>query len=592
VPIGECRKGKRKGMKGPSTAILVCLICFSCLAVPVAAAGGVGVDPATITGTLKPGETQNAQITVTLPGSVPKGDVVFAFDTTGSMSRVSEAMKIQGIQVMDDIRAVIPDTRFGVASFMDYPGSYPNFYDGYKGTYGEDTCGATGPGYANDYPYLLQQELTPDITLAHAGIEKIPRGCGGDWPEDYARVVYESLSYQWRSDAKKIYVIFGDAPPHAEPNGSTLEKPWAAEQKLFTRPEAPYGGDPGRDGVAYTEDDIDYKQATADVAAGHITIAAVYYPNNGQLDDQHADAENNFRYMAYVTGGLFVVSNPEGDPSDIAAQIVSMIQEMAEADIRELGLQVKEPGFTGWMTAPAPYRDVPWPSTKVFNVAIKPPAGTADGDYTFHIDVVGDGVVLGTVAVTEHVKSDRVVTPIKISLDIKPGDCPNSFNIKEKGVLPVAILGSRDLKASSIDPKSIVLTRYGGANGVKPIRTSLDDVASASTKTCSCGFKSGRPDRKQDLTLKFDSQDVVKKLGIKKNEGCIRVTVTGTIRSKDPALDGQRIQGSDYLRVLDNGSGPCGGGDSKGGKGSSDERDRNPWDDNGPDDRDHGNDRN
>jgi hypothetical protein len=276
--------------------------------------------------------------------------------------------------------------------------------------------------------------------------------------------------------------------------------------------------------------------------------------------------------------------------------MVAMIKGISKQNINELGLQVGDPGYSGWMTSPDAYTDVSWPSTEIFHMAITPPAGTKDGDYTFPVNVVGDGVVLGYVTVTVHVASGSpVVTPTKVSLDIKPGDCPNSFNIREKGVLPVAILGSSDLKVSSIDPKSIVLTREGGTVGVKPIRSSLEDVASASTKTCSCGFKSGRPDRKQDLTLKFDSQDIVKKLGIKKNEGCIRVTMTGTITSKDPAINGKQIQGSDYLRVLDTGSGgsgSCGGGDSKDGKGSSDERDKNPWDDKGPDDHGHGNDRN
>ena len=59
-------------MKGVITAFMVCLICFSGFALPVAADTGVGVDPATITGTLKPGETQNVQINVSLPGSVPR----------------------------------------------------------------------------------------------------------------------------------------------------------------------------------------------------------------------------------------------------------------------------------------------------------------------------------------------------------------------------------------------------------------------------------------------------------------------------------------------------------------------------------------
>jgi len=554
-------------MKRILTVCIVCLICLSGFAVPAAADSGVGVSPATITGSLKPGETQNAQITVTLPGGVPKGDVVFAFDTTGSMSLVSEAMKSQGIQVMNDIRTVIPDTQFGVGSFMDYPHDYSNFY-GYTNTYGQNDCSTTGPGYANDYAYSLDQDLTPDISLAQAAIQKIPKGCGGDWPEAYTRVIYEAQSYHWRADAKKIYVIFGDAPPHAAPSGATLMKPWAPAEKLFTRPEAPYGGDPGVDEVAGTADDLDYAPVVDSVAASHIAIVGVYCPNGGVLDDQHADAENNFRYMAYMTGGLFEVSDPNGNPSDIAAQIVAMIQDMAKQNIKNLGIQAEEPGYAGWIASPDSFTDVAWPSTETFNVAITPPAGTKTGTYSFHIDIIGDGVVLGTVPVTEQVTANQVVTPLKVSVDVKPGSCPNPLELKDKGVLPVAILGDSTLKVSSIDPKSILLSRDGGTTGAKPVRWSIEDVGSPSTRTCSCGFKAGKDDRKEDLSLKFDTQDVIRKLGITKSDGCLKVYVTGTLKSSDPNTPGQQIQGWDFLQVSDSGHGTCGGADSKDDQGS------------------------
>jgi hypothetical protein len=587
-------------MKSVLTPCIVFLICFSAFAVPAVAQGVIEVKPATITGTLQPGETQVALINLSLPGNVTRGDVVFAFDTTGSMHLILQAVKEQGSQIMDNIRKVIPDTRFGAGSFMDYPYEYPD-------NYGYVPVGGGGYGVSpGDYAWRKDQDLTDDTAAVSAAINGIPSGNGGDWPQDYTRVISEARSYTWRSDAKKIYVIFGDAPPHAAPNGSSLDKPWEPG-KLFTNYLAgayySYGGDPGPDEAMMTPDDLDYDLVIHDAAADHINIVGDYCPT--MYNDQYVDARNNFMYMAYMTDGLFRTGDPNEDPQVIADQIVSMIQEMAKKDIKDLGLQVRESGFTGWMTSPDHYTGVPWPSNKSFNVAITPPPGTLDGDYTFTIDVVGDGVQIGSVLVTVHVSGTVVETPLSVSIDIKPGSCPNSFNIKEKGVLPVAILGNKSLKASDIDPKSIRLVRDGGTgDGAKPIRSSLDDVASASTKTCSCGLKSGRPDRKKDLELKFDSQDVVKKLGIKKDEGCIKVTITGNLRSGDPKVPGRTIAGSDYLRVLDTGHGTCGGGDSKddkgscGGKGSCDSGgsgkdkgswdDGNPWDD-GPFDHGHGN---
>lgn len=543
-------------MKSLLAACIVCLVFSSGFAVPATAGAMVTVDPAAITGTLSPGETQAARITVTLPGGMPRGDVVFAFDTTGSMGLVLDAMKTQGIKVMGDIRVAIPDTQFGAASFMDYPYTYSNYY-GYTGIYGEPQYG--------DYDYRTDRDLTPDINAVSTAIKQIPAGSGGDWPQDYARVIYESRYFGWRDDAKKIYVIFGDAPPHAAPSGSTLEKPWAPG-KLFTRIQAPYGGDPGRDKAPNTGDDLDYATVIQETADLHIALVGIYCPRNGILDVKYADAENNFRYMAYMTGGLFVVSNPNGDASEIATQIVSLIKELAKQNIRELTLRVVEEEYRGWVMSPDTYTDVPWPSSEVFNVAITPPAGTEDGDYTFHLNIVGDGIVLGTVTVTEQVKSPQA-DPIEVPLDIKPGSCPNSFNTGEKGVLPVAILGDGNLEVSAIDPKSIVLMRDGGERGVEPIRSSIEDVASPSTETCSCGRISAKSDGEPDLTLKFDARDVVETLGITKGEGCVRVTITGTLRSSGPEVSGGVITGSDYLRVLDTGGGPCSGGDPKDGKG-------------------------
>ncbi len=186
---------------------------------------------------------------------------------------------------------------------------------------------------------------------------------------------------------------------------------------------------------------------------------------------------------------------------------------------------------------------------------------------------MGDGVVLGTVLVNEQVTANQVVTPMKVSVDVKPGSCPNPLELKDKGVLPVAILGDANLKVSSIDPKSILLSRDGGTTGAKPTRWSLEDVGSASTKVCSCGFKAGKDDRKQDLSLKFDTQDVIKKLGIKKSDGCLKVYVTGTLKSDNPKTPGQQIQGWDYIQVSSSGhGGTCGGGSSNNDKGSYDDK--------------------
>ena len=60
---------------------------------------------------------------------------------------------------------------------------------------------------------------------------------------------------------------------------------------------------------------------------------------------------------------------------------------------------------------------------------------------------------------------------LDVPVDIKPTSCPNPLNVKSKGVLPVAILGTVDFDVSDIDPATVLL------EGVPPLRWALEDVA-------------------------------------------------------------------------------------------------------------------
>ncbi|MHC4365745.1 MAG: Kelch repeat-containing protein, partial [Planctomycetota bacterium] len=73
-------------------------------------------------------------------------------------------------------------------------------------------------------------------------------------------------------------------------------------------------------------------------------------------------------------------------------------------------------------------------------------------------------------------------TAIPVTLDIKPGSCPNPLNLNSKGVLPVAILGSADFDVNQIDIASIRLA------DVAPIRSSYEDVATpvSDGNECDC----------------------------------------------------------------------------------------------------------
>jgi hypothetical protein len=96
---------------------------------------------------------------------------------------------------------------------------------------------------------------------------------------------------------------------------------------------------------------------------------------------------------------------------------------------------------------------------------------------------------------------------LMVNIDIKPASCPNPLNVKSKGLLPVAILGSQDFDVNAIDILSVRL------DGVAPVRSSYEDVGTVLTDANECECTTEGPDGYLDLTLKFKTQEIVEALG-------------------------------------------------------------------------------
>ncbi|MEN8167054.1 MAG: hypothetical protein ABFR65_06195 [Pseudomonadota bacterium] len=139
------------------------------------------------------------------------------------------------------------------------------------------------------------------------------------------------------------------------------------------------------------------------------------------------------------------------------------------------------------------------------------------------------------------------VSRIEVSVDIKPGSCPNPLNCNAQGVLPVAIAGTADLDAAQIDPVTVRLA------GVEPLRSDLEDVTTpfepfVGKQDCDVDCSVLGPDGLPDLTLKFDLQAVVTALGDAVQDGaCVVAELTGNLRE---SAGGKQIVGEDVMRVL------------------------------------------
>ncbi|RME25843.1 MAG: VWA domain-containing protein [Deltaproteobacteria bacterium] len=91
-------------------------------------------------------------------------DVFFSMDTTGSFQEEIDNLKASISQVIDGIRAVVPDTGFGIGAFEDFP--------------------VEPFGLVGDMPFELLQRITTDSDAISSGVASLPDAFGGaDTPE-------------------------------------------------------------------------------------------------------------------------------------------------------------------------------------------------------------------------------------------------------------------------------------------------------------------------------------------------------------------------------------------------------------------------
>lgn len=133
---------------------------------------------------------------------MPRIDVVFLIDSTGSMADEIREVKTHIIKIVKDVESgqPSPDIRVGVVTYRDHE--------------------------KEEREYVYRKfELSNDVESALNFIEGIQAQGGGDLPEAVADGLNAAInSMNWDSYAKKIVFLIGDAPPHGE--GSPSEGPY------------------------------------------------------------------------------------------------------------------------------------------------------------------------------------------------------------------------------------------------------------------------------------------------------------------------------------------------------------------------------
>jgi hypothetical protein len=129
-------------------------------------------------------------------------DLVFSFDTTGSMYPCLSEVKRNIATMVPKLFRDMPGLRLAIVAHGDY-------CDG-----------------ANVIKTL---DFTSDQDAIVSFVQNAPSTGGGDYPECYELVLRTVKSFSWRADAKmKSVVVIGDAPPH-EANETPQKINWREE---------------------------------------------------------------------------------------------------------------------------------------------------------------------------------------------------------------------------------------------------------------------------------------------------------------------------------------------------------------------------
>jgi hypothetical protein len=300
-------------------------------------------------------------------GAAPpaKTDVLFIFDTSGSMGGVLEEAKEEIKTLIANTEASLPNAEFGVANVEDLPG-----YE--DGTLEEKK---TEQEYEIDpeKPWALWQPLTSDEEKVEDAINELSGDevahYGGDGPEAYGRALDETATNSligWRPGARHEIVLIADNVPHTPdvnegiPSGFQFTEPFNDGFETWPDTGEELPGKWGIPGTTWKEgESLEFHKTLEKLDAEEKPLAMVDYFHTDELET--SNYIHYWEYWAAEAGGQAVTVD-EGSKS-LDAKLTEIIKESSE------GIPPCQPGYSRTATTPC----VPNPPTPTPTPSPAPP---------------------------------------------------------------------------------------------------------------------------------------------------------------------------------------------------------------------------
>ena len=147
-------------------------------------------------------------------------DVALVVDSTGSMQHVIDEMKRRLDDLTATMQRLVPTARIGAVAFRDR----------------DDKKIATAPRRSEDF-VIKWSDLSFNGKKVQTFLDGIVAEGGGDWEEAVKDGLETAMrQLKWRTDAKKVIILVGSSPPHADDGAAIrrLIEEWRAKNGVVS----------------------------------------------------------------------------------------------------------------------------------------------------------------------------------------------------------------------------------------------------------------------------------------------------------------------------------------------------------------------